>query len=95
MVYESENNLRQRPALYGINNFMSFLDFLFSGLGSKRLEKPFVFITMLISLFFFGTVFVMFVIEYINTGDVGYIAISLIFLLLLIACWYFINRCFD
>lgn len=80
---------------------MGLIEAILIGLQFKRLEKPLVFISMLVGFLFFtalGMVIVAAGIEAFVAGkglipSVGFSALSIIFFGLSAVCGYFIKRC--
>ena len=80
---------------------MGLVEALLLGIQFKRLEKPFVFLSMLVAFMFFtalGFVIVLAGIETFAEGKgflaaIGVMAISLLFFGLSAVCGYFIKRC--
>ena len=75
---------------------MSLISEIFlSGIGSKSLEKPFVFLTMLISGIVFLALSVLFILSGVNNNSIQQLLAATIFLVLFFACSYFVKRCFK
>jgi hypothetical protein len=74
---------------------MGILEILLSGIGFKGLEKPFVFITMLISYVFFMVIFVAVIIDLFNDFSPIKFFILMFILFLSGVCAHFMKKCFK
>lgn len=74
---------------------MNFLELLISGFSAKKLERPFVFIAMLISYLFFMVIFIVLLIDAYKSHSPAKFFLAMFVFLLSGLCIHLIKKCFK